>query len=156
MNEIKQWATMISSVSVISGVLICVLPKSSHKNLFKTITGIVLLYAVITPIIGADGIDFNIEDYLKDNYSVSESIDKYALSSVVDSAEKAIEEILLKEAQRVNIPCSFICECDVEDDKIVLTALTVTPELSDENMKIIEEFAVSLGFDKSIISFEGE
>ena len=156
MNEIKQWATMISSVSIISGVLICVLPKSSHKNLFKTITGIVLLYAVITPIIGADGIDFNIEDYLKDNYSVSENINKYALSSVVDSAEKAIEEILLKEAQRVNISCSFICECDVEDDKIVLTALTVTPELSDENMKIIEEFAVSLGFDKSIISFEGE
>ena len=67
MDEIKQWVLTISAVSIVSGVLISVLPKSSHKNLFKTITGIVLIYSAITPILGADGIDFNIEDYLVDN-----------------------------------------------------------------------------------------
>lgn len=156
MKDIKQWAIMISAVSIISGVLISILPKSSHKNLFKTITGILLLYSAITPILGADGIDFNIKEYLDDNYAVSENIDKYAIYSVVDSAEKAIEDILLKEAQSRNISCRFICKCDVIDEKLVLKGITITPELSDENIKIIEEIAESLGFDKSIISFKGE
>ena len=74
MKDIKQWAIMISAVSIISGVLISILPKSSHKNLFKTITGILLLYSAITPILGAGGIDFNIKEYLDDNYAVSEAL----------------------------------------------------------------------------------
>ena len=156
MEEIRQWVLTISAVSIISGVLISALPKSSHKNLFKTITGIVLLYSAITPIIGADGIDFNIEDYLLDNYSVSENIDKFALSSVVDSAEKAIEDILLEEVENSGIECGFTCECAVENDKILLIKIEVTPKLSEDDMNKIIIIAENFGFDKNVITFEGE
>ena len=156
MDEIKQWVLTISAVSIVSGVLISVLPKSSHKNLFKTITGIVLIYSAITPILGADGIDFNIEDYLVDNYSVSENIDKYALSSVVDSAEKAIEDIMLREAANNNIECRFSCGCVIENDKILPNKIIVTPKPSEDDMNKIILIAENLGFDKNAISFEGE
>ena len=99
MNEIRQWVLTISAVSIISGILISLVPKSSHKNLYKTITGLVLVYTFFQPFIDSKDIDFNINDYLFYNYSVSENADKYAQASIIRSAEKAIEEILIEEEE---------------------------------------------------------
>ena len=156
MDKIKQWTMMVSAVSVISGVLISLLPQSSHKNLFKTITGLVLIYAFLQPIISGEGIDFNINDFLIDNYSVSNEIDKYALSSVVSSAEKAIADIIEDEAVKFGIVCECKCECKVENEQIIVESLSVRPTLDENEREKIEEIAESVGLSKNIIVFAGE
>ena len=68
MDKIRQWTLTISAVSVISGVLVSLMPKCSNKNLYKVISVIILIYAFMQPFTGTMGINFNLTDYLSDNY----------------------------------------------------------------------------------------
>ena len=155
MDIIKQWTIVISTVTIISGVLISLLPESSHKNLYKTIVGIVLLYTFIQPIIGGNNIDFKVTDFISDNYKVSENIDKYALSSMVNSAENAIEELLVQEATNKNIDCTFTCRCAVENEQIVVKEIRVE-NLQTQSHQTIIDIVKSLGLSGNIIEFAGE
>ena len=155
-DQIKQCTLVISAVSVVSGVLISLLPKSSHKNLYKTITGLVLIYAFMMPVIGQNVIDFNFEDFLHDNYSVSSDIDKYALASIVDSAEKAIENIMNDEARKQNIQCEFRCRCEISDNQLAIEKISVKSDLNESERERVKNIAESFGFDKSSVEFEGE
>ena len=93
-NKISQWALTISGVSVVSGILFILLPQNSHKKMFRTIISIVMIYAALQPFAGTNAFDFDISDFIKDNYQIREDIDKYALSGMLRSAEKAIEEAI--------------------------------------------------------------
>ena len=156
MDKIKQWCLTISAISILSGVLVSLLPESGHKNLFKTVVGIIMIYAVILPLTDGKGVDFNIEEFIVDNYSVSEDIDKYALSSMVDSAEKAIENLLSEEAEKSGIDCKFKCRCIVKDNKIEVEEISVTTDINENEIMVIENISESMGFSKDKIIFEGE
>ncbi len=156
MDKIRQWTLTVSAVSIMSGVLISALPKSMHKNYFKLITSIILIYVLMQPLLGKNIIDFNISDFLNDNYKVSENIDKYAMSSMINSAEKAIEDLFYTKAEENNIECRFECDCALSNDEIAVKRIKVTPDLNEAERQIIENWSVSLGFDISIVAFEGE
>ena len=155
MDKIRQWAILISSVTIISGVLVSLLPKGSHKNLYKTIIGIVILYAFIQPVMGGNDINFKVSDFLIDNYEVSKNIDKYALLSMVSSAERAIENLLSEESIMNNIECSFACKCKVENEQIVVDEITVK-NLKAEDYQRIKDIVRALGLSENIIKFTGE
>ena len=82
MDKIRQWTLAVSTISMISGILLFIVPKSTQKNCFKVIVSIILIYSVIHPLIGSKGIDFNISDFLSDNYHASENLDNYTLNSM--------------------------------------------------------------------------
>ena len=154
MDIIRQWTIVISSVTIISGVLISLLPENSHKNLYKTIVGIVLLYAFIQPFTGGYNIDFKVIDYISDNYKVSENIDKYALSSMINSAENSIEKLLAQEATNKSIECTFTCKCAVENEQIVVKKIIIE-NLQPQSHQTIIDIAETFGFSGNIIEFAG-
>ncbi len=156
MGTIKQWVITVSTVSIISGILISVLPKSTQKTLFKSIVSVLMIYAFLLPIVKAQKIKFNIDDYLSDNYRISNDANEYALLSIVSSAEKAIENLLDEEAEKQKINCKFICKCEVTDDAITVKKLTVKPEQNKFDVKKIYEIADSFGINTEVIVFEGE
>ncbi len=156
MNEIRQWTLTVSAVSIMSGILNCLLPKSMQKNIFKVVAGIVIIYAFLEPLTGVNRLDFKVNDFLKDNYQVSENIDKYAVNSMINSAEKAIEDLLFEKAEENNIDCKFECKCILTENQIIVSQITVSPRLSQNEKTLIESWSESYGFDKSIIIFEGE
>ena len=156
MDKIRQWTFTISTVSIISGLLLSVVPKSSQKNLFKVIIAIVLIYAVLQPAINSKGVDFRIDDFLSDNYQVSESLDKYALSSIIKSAEKAIEDVLQDKAEALNINCRFECDCEMINEEIVVKQINIYSSESSESLSRISEIISGLGLDSSYIVFKGE
>ena len=156
MDKIKQWSVAVSSVAIISGLLISVLPDNMHKKTFKLITSVILIYAFMLPVIGTNDIDFNIDRFLKDNYRVSENIDKYAMSSVISSAEKAIENLLSAGADEENISCRFECECILKDGQISVKRINVVSFVTEKEKAIIYNLAESLGLGKSIVDFTGE
>lgn len=156
MEKIRQWTIMVSSVAVVSGVLVALLPKSSHKNLYKVMVSIVMTYALLLPLTETYDFEFNISDYLHDNYAVSENIDKYAQNTLLGSAEKTINGILVDEATKVDISCEFITECELIDSNVEVIRITVK-NVADQNEKSkIFEMIVALGFDEKIIVFAGE
>lgn len=156
MDKIKNWALTVSAVSIISGVLLTLLPKGAHKRFYQVLTCIVLIYAFIQPFAVSDGLDFNLESFLKDNYSVSSNIDSYANSAVITSAEKAIEELLADETKAQNQNCVFDCRCKIENNEIVLEALTVKSTSENYDREAVCEIMESLGFSRDKIIFEGE
>lgn len=156
MDYIKQWVTTISAVSIISGVLISLVPKSTHKTLYKSLTAIILVYAILQPFTSAKKSEINIDDYLAENYEVSNNIDEYALYSVIDSAEKAIENLFIEEAEKVNIHCNVTCSCEVKKNEIAVRKLIISPKQSKESIQSIYDIAQSLGIDTKVIVFEGE
>lgn len=156
MNKIRQWSLIVSAVSVISGLLLSVIPKSSQKSFFKVIVTVVLIYAVLQPAVNSKGIDFRINDFLSDNYQISENLDKYALSSMIRSAEKAIEDLLENKAEEQNLNCRFKCDCEMINDEIVIKQIIVYSSQDTEVLFSISEMISGLGIDKSYIVFKGE
>ncbi len=155
-NKISQWTLTLSAVSILSGLLLAILPQDSHKKMFKVIVSVVLIYATLQPLRATKGIDFDISDYVKDNYQVSENMDKYALSAMVKSAEKAIEKVLSEKSESENLKVKFKCYCETDDEEIKVRHIYISP-VTDVNDKItIENIIVSLGFEQSIIIYEGE
>ena len=156
MDKIRQWTLTLSAISIISGLILVILPQGTNKKLFKVIVSVIMIYAALQPIIGMEGIDFNIGDYLKDNYRVSENIDKYALSAMINSAEKAIENLLAEKAEEMNLNFTFSCVCSEADGEISVEKIIVSPKADENEKEIIESIIESLGFDKSIIIYEVE
>ena len=151
MDEVKKWAVTVSAVSIISGVVSSLLPNNTYKNLFRFVAGVVLVYAVLQPLIGRNSIDFNIGDFLKENYEVSENIDKYAQNAMVDSSEKAIEDMFLDYAKSNGADLKIDCRCKVYDNNIIVEEIVVTECVPKEKLNIIKQYAIESGFDESVL-----
>ena len=156
MSDMKQWAVNLSVISILSGLLLALLPQSTHKKVFKVVVSILLIYASILPFIGSKSIDFNLSDYMKDNYQVSENTDKYALSAIVRSAEKTIENILTEKAESENLKLDFKCYCEIVDDAIEIKKISVSQTPDTTAIDKLENIIVSMGFEASVLYFEGE
>ena len=156
MEKVRQWTLIVSAVSVMSGILTSVLPKNMHKNYFKVISGIIIIYAVLQPLTGTNGIDFKMNDFLSDNYQVSNELDKYAVSAMVNSAEKAIEDILNEKAKEMSIECKFKCECYIRNDQMEVRKISVNPNVNPTEKKLIEDLCEDYGFNNSVVFFAGE
>lgn len=156
MERIKQWAILVSAVSIVSGVLISLLPKGKLKAAYKSLVGVIMVYALLSPIFGTKGLDFSVEEYLSNNYEVSENVDKYALSAMISSAEKAIEGLLDDELRKNNLIADVEVKCVLEDDAIKPESIVFNGTLSENDKKAIMQFSEELGFEKQTISFTGE
>ena len=152
----KSWIVTISMISIISGIIESLLPDRKYKKLFRFVAATVLLYVFLQPVMGNKIINFNINDYLSDNYEVSESIDKFAQNAIVDSAEKAIEDMFLDFAGDNSITCKVKCKCSVVDNKIMVDNIYVSDCATKESEELIIDFAFNSGFDKSQLIFQGE
>lgn len=155
MDKNKQWILAVSAISIISGVLLYIVPESSQKNIFKVVTSVILIYAVIQPIVSFKGVDFNLEDYLTDNYQVSESFDRYAVDTMKKSAEKTIESMLAEKSSEQGLDCSFECKCTVTDGRLEVETITIKLLNNDNSQEKIINICTALGFKKSVLIFEG-
>lgn len=156
MDKIKQWTLVLSAVSVLSGLILAIIPHSASKKLFKTIVTVVLIYMALQPIIGIKGVDFNIDDYLKDNYSTGEKTDKYAISAMISSAEKAIENLLTENSETAGLNYIFECRCYEAGGEIKVEKIYISPKPPEADMPEIKRIIKSLGFDESMIAYKGE
>lgn len=153
MDKIRQWTLTISAVSILSGILLSIIPKGKLKPAYKTLVSIILVYSFMLPFINSFSIDINVSDYLKDNYKVSENLDKYALENTVSSAEKAVEEALGDYFAAKKLECKFSVECSVSENEIKVQKVTVR---SNEKKEKILALIHELGFDESAVEFIGD
>lgn len=156
MDNDKTWILTISMVAVISGIIESLLPDRKYKKLFRFATCIVLLYVFLQPIMGNNSINFHIEDYLHDNYEVSENIDKLAQDAMVGSAEKAIEDMFIDFADKNNIEFNVQCKCTINDNEIKIDNIYIFNCTPKESEDMVINFAVNSGFNNNQLNFQGE
>lgn len=155
MNGNKSWIISISLVSIINGIIESFLPDGKYKKMFRFSVGIILLYVIIQPLTGINAVNFSIDNYLSDNYEISENIDIYAQKAIVSSAEKAIEDMFIDFARDHNINYKVKCICSVSEDQISIDKIYITDYKPADAYKTILTFAVSSGIDKNKLIFKG-
>ena len=153
LSEAKDWALAVSTISITGGIIASLLPRNTYKKLFKYIVGVVMVYTLLHPIIGKNSINFNIQDYLKDNYQVSENVDKYAETAMLSSAEKSIVGMFSDFAERNETELKINCKCIIENEKILIEAINIIDCKPIENLSLIKDFAEDSGIDKDILIF---
>lgn len=156
MDKLKQWTIMISTVAIISGILSLILPERKMKAAYKILVGTLLVYAFVYPLMKPGALKIDINGFLSDNYAVSESYDKYALSAATASANRAIEEILASHCQQSDINARFKAECILEDDRSYINKIEAIGSFTDESRRKITEIAEGLGLNKEILIFSEE
>lgn len=156
MEEIKKWSLLISAVAVISGVLLSVLPEGKLKKAYKTLTGVILVYAFLYPVVSGHYVNFTVSEFLSDNYEISENIDKYALSAVIGSAQKAIKELIENELEKKSISSKVTVECTEKDGEVKIASVSFLDNLSEEEKDEVIDICLSLGIDEKIVKFTGE
>lgn len=155
MESVKKWTLLISAVAVVSGILLSVLPEGKLKKAYKTLTGVILVYAFFYPVVSGYYVDFSVKDFLSDNYEISENIDKYALSAVISSAQKAIRELLEDELQKKNIHSSITVECGESEGEIKIISVSFSDLLTKEEKNEVIDICINFGIDEDIIKFIG-
>ena len=116
-----------------------------------------MLYAAICSISNMNNkLELSVDDFLVDNYAVSQNIDLNVQASVMDSAEKAIEDLLLNEAIKYGLQCEFKCECRIKNEKIAVVKIVVSPYIDEEKRDIFMTIVDSFDLDRNVVVFEGE
>lgn len=156
MDKIKQWALILSLISIISGLILAVVPYSTHKKIFKTVISVIMIYSALQPLIGIKGVNFNIDDYLKDNYDTSCEMDKYALRAMISSAERAVEDLLSEKAESAGLNLIFDCRCYENNGEIKIERIYISPPVDETLKGEVDNIIESTGLDKHLITYIGD
>lgn len=153
MEEITAWCKTVCIVSVVSGVLVSVLPKNKLIGAVKTLSAVILVWAFITPIVSFDKDDFKL-DFSSNRYEYEE-LESLASDEVLRQAE----EILKKETDSiligVNPEARSYVKMFYNDGETGIEKITVSGKLNDSEKDKIRSL-IKDKFQKDIyIEFSG-
>lgn len=154
----KSWLIAICVVSVVSGILSCVMPRSYAKKAYQYVSCVVLIYALLYPFISGSVDTDDLKDILYDDnsgssYEFSLKSEEIYLLSAQSGCVTAAENVL----KQKNVAYDEIeAQCTPEDGEIILKRLSVYGSYTDEQKEQIKK-TLSETFDKkTTIEFVGD
>lgn len=145
MIKLKEWIVLITFVTIMSAVFLCLVPSVKLKSAFGILCGIVIIYTAVSPLVGLDIEDvdfeaiFNLNEEQSEGYSALS--DNALLLAAQDSVEKAIEAKLLNAGIKSE---KITAECKMENGEIVLYEIVLYCSLSEAEKNrasnLLEEF----------------
>lgn len=135
-NWLSGWAKGITITVIIATIIEMILPENNNKKYVKTVIGVYILFAIITPIIGiikSKDYEFNSEDYekyFKNTYMESSS--KIELNN-----EKNIEEIYISNIKE-DIKQKLL------DRGYKINKISINIKTNEEDYGIIENIIINL------------
>ncbi len=102
MNDIKLWCKLICIISIVSGVLLSLLPKSKLDTAFRGLVSVLLVFCFVYPL-GENKNLFKNISFISSNAVISEE-DMFVNNSniIVDCAEELLEQQLNEVIVAVN------------------------------------------------------
>ena len=148
MDTLKQWCITVSAVSIISGILMYLVPKSSSKSAYRVLISILLLYVLITPFGKLHKIDYDISKIIPDK----ENTVTDAHEGELYIAQKTYERYI--ESQLEDIECE--CICSYSQGELVLQSITIITFVSDEQRVVIFQKLENVGDENTTVLFRGD
>lgn len=154
----RSWLITICVISVVSGVLSCVIPRSYAKRAFQYVSSVVLIYALLYPFISGTIESFDFKKIFSGAGSgVSEefslkSEEIYLLSAqtgCVNAAENVLKQNKISYDE-------ITANCISNDGEIILKSLTVYGSYSDEVKDRIKKALYNTFDNKTTIEFAGD
>lgn len=151
MEKIEQWCTVISLLSIISALLLSLLPENDLKKSFRVIASIVIIYAAFNSLYEIKSeIGFLDSFNFENEFSLSSESQDILLEEYEIIIEKAIENKLYENG--INIKCESIIY--YEGESYIIEKIIIEGELSadeKEAVKIILEDVIN---NETIIQFK--
>lgn len=158
MEKINSWCRIIALISLLSSVLLLVVPESRIKKAFKTLLSFILIYAFISPLSNIDA-DFSfVDNYLSGVSSDSQEkiINDYQYYPVIQAGEAELEiyfnDIISKCGAQGK--CEVIC--NYEEERILIKEVIIHGLIGEKERNLITDEVRKVGDEETIISFSGE
>lgn len=147
MNELGALCKAIASVSIVSGVITALMPKSKLTNAVNTLSAIIVLYTFLMPFTGFNaGFKINTNNFIAEDTS---DIDNAASDLLIELSEKELKrkiEIILSE-NKINATCEIVLthkENGSFEEKITINGYI------NENQKEIIKKAIETELERSV------
>lgn len=154
MREIENWSKIISIVTIISGVLVSLIPKSKLTSAYKTMVAILLIYLFISPfsslIKNINSVSFRAPDYIEDDMLsiANEPIFETAETIINDKIEAVLSE------KGYNIKCAV--SLNENDSHIHIDEIIIYGNFSKNEKANIKEIISDFLETAYEIKFSGE
>ena len=126
MIKLKEWIVLITFVTIMSAVFLCLVPSGKLKSAFSVLCGIIIIYAAVSPFVGLDIEDVDFDAFFVTDEEVSESYsslgENAALLAAQDSIDDAVEAILKKAGFQFE---KVETQCRMQNGEIVLTEIVI-------------------------------
>lgn len=101
MSQVEAWCKTVCIVTIASGILISLMPQNKLSSAVKTLTAIILVYAIIMPITQIESGDISFDFTMSDDQK--HEIENLSSSNVIDYAEEMLEneiDTLIKDIKK--------------------------------------------------------
>ncbi len=121
MTEVKTVCSSICVVSVVSGVILALMPESRLKNSFKAVTAIILIYTAVTFFSGFDykNIDFKLGEK-SDRQETEPYHEMFILSKSEQMLKQEASDLLSENGMNISLTAELELDGDTITKKIII------------------------------------
>ena len=153
--DIKNWASVISVIAIVSGVLIVIIPENKIKKIYNIIVTLFLIYAFLLPFNNKTYSTFDLNRFLKSNENLKQEYNEKSLDIFEESAKSVLESKIEEKFKNSGIDAKVNIECKVEEDAFIIDKISVICS-STQHKSIITKILDEFKTEYTKIVFEGE
>lgn len=140
MQEFNQWTKLIALVSILSGVLLSIVPQSKLKSSFKMLCVSILIYTIVFPLSSYDLTQLDFSDLLSMQEELEQEYEEQNERLTQQTSEAALEEVLRQELEENNIEYDEIAvTCTYEGENLVIDGIIIKGDFTNEQGELIAD-----------------
>lgn len=158
MENLSMWCKLLSCFSIISSLFTALVPDDGIKKAFSTLTAVILVFILIKP---ADGKSLRLISELDlfgsdaRSSEISE-LEDYSNKAIIEAAENETEKYLYNAVSASSEECTFNVSCEYDKEKIIITRVEVTGDITEETKTVILSEIRKLSDTEAEVIFKGE
>ncbi len=154
--NIKNWASVICVVAIVSGILAVIIPDSKIKKAYNVLTISLLLYAFLLPFISKNFISFDFGEFLDKNERLKEEYNEEAFDIFEESAESVLEGEISTKLKNSGIVAEAEVECIVKEEKFYIDKILIICDKPDYSKEKIDEILDEFKTENTRVVIEGD
>lgn len=155
-QELNQWCNLIAIVSVISAVLLLIIPHSKTKKSFEALLTLILVMSMISPF-AQDGFNLNILSADINKLDDKEIIkNAEALNPLLYVVETESSSYIEKACSDAGFDCKCVVKCKYVDGNLIIAQVNLNGKLNKNEKSTAEEIILSICNRETVIIFEDD
>ncbi len=158
MSGINMWCKLVVYVSMISAIVMLIIPENSLKKVFQTLMTVILIFSLMHPLSNNDGIYVNFNDFftLQDKNEIKNELANYKNMPIVNSVQSETEKYLNEKMKSSGVDAVCNVVCSVKDNTVYVDKVTVETHIDEGDKKHILTVIREICTNESEIIINGE
>lgn len=158
MGFTKSWIITVCAISVVSGIITCIMPRSQTKKIFQYVCGVVIVYSILYPFITGS---FQLPELSSIfgggeqavSFEMNEKSDEVYLFATQSGCESTAKEIITQ----LGLSCDSVkAECTCDNGQVNLKSITVKGIYTEEEKASVTQRLKATFSSETEIIIEGD